>query len=101
MDLICAKISVAVGIMLRKEHWLRLFKNKVLRKVFGTTREKVTGDWRKLRSEELHDLYCSPNIIRMFKSRIMKWAGHVECMGEKTNPYRVLVGKPEETIWKT
>jgi hypothetical protein len=53
------------------------------------------GDWRKLHNEELHNLYFSPNIIRMFMSRRMRWAGHVARMGEKRNPYRTLVGKPE------
>jgi hypothetical protein len=56
----------------------------------------VTGDWRKLHNEELHNLYSSPNIIRMIKSRRMRWAGHVARMGEKRNAYGVLVGKPEE-----
>jgi hypothetical protein len=55
----------------------------------------VTGDWRKLHNEELHNLYSSPNIIRMIKSRKMRWAGHVARMGETTNAYRILVGKPE------
>jgi hypothetical protein len=63
----------------------------------------VTGDWRKLHNEELHNLYASPNIIRMIKSRRMKWAGHVARMGETRNAYRILVGRPErkETTRKT
>jgi len=55
----------------------------------------VTGEWRKLHNEELNDLYCSPNIDRVFKSRRMKWAVHVECIGERRGVYRVLLGKPE------
>jgi hypothetical protein len=58
-------------------------------------REELTGQWRKLHNEELHDLYSSPNIIRIIKSRRMRWAGHVARMGEKRNVYRLLVGKPE------
>ena len=56
---------------------------------------EVTGEWRKLHNEELNDLYCSPNIVRVIKSRRMRWAGHVACMGERRGVYRVLVGKPE------
>jgi hypothetical protein len=64
--------------------------------LFGPKRDDVTGDWRKLHNEELHNLYSSPNIIRMIKSRRMRWAGHVARMGETRNAYRILVGKPEE-----
>jgi hypothetical protein len=67
----------------------------VLRRIFGPKRDEVTGDWRKLRNEELHNLYSSPNIIRMIKSRRIRRAGHVARMGEKRNSYRVLVGKPQ------
>jgi hypothetical protein len=67
----------------------------VLRSIFAPKRDEVTGDWRKLHNEELHNLYSSPNIIRIIKSRRMRWAGHVARMGEKRNAYRVLVGKPE------
>jgi hypothetical protein len=59
-------------------------------------RDEVTGGWRKLHTEELHNLYSSPSIIRMIKSRRMRWAGHVARMGKKRNAYRILVGKPEE-----
>jgi hypothetical protein len=59
------------------------------------TEDEVTGDWRKLHNKELHDLYPSPSIIRIIKSRRMRWAGHVALMGEKRNAYRLLVGKPE------
>jgi transcription termination factor 2 len=72
-----------------------VFENRVLRRIFGPKRDEVTGDWRKLRNEELHNLYSSPNIIRMIKSRRMRWAGHVARMGETRNTYRILVGKPE------
>jgi hypothetical protein len=78
-----------------------LQENRVLRRILGPERDEVTGDWRKLHSEELHNLYSSPNIIRMIKSRRMKWAG-VARMGEKRNSYRILVGKPEgKTTRKT
>jgi hypothetical protein len=63
--------------------------------VFGPKRDKVTGGWRKFHNEELHDLYSSPSIIRIVKSRRMRWAGHVTRMEEKRNAYRLLVGKPE------
>jgi hypothetical protein len=68
----------------------------VLRRIFGPKRDGVTGGWRKLHNEELHNLYSSPSIIRITKSRMMRWAGHVARMGEKRNLYRLLVGKPEE-----
>jgi hypothetical protein len=67
----------------------------VLRRIFGPKGDEVTGDWRKLLNEELHNLYSSPNIIRMIKSRRMRWAGHVARIGEKRNAYGILVGKPE------
>jgi hypothetical protein len=71
-----------------------VFENRVLRRIFVPKREEVTGGWRKLHNEELHNLYSSPSIIRMIKSRRMRWAGHVARMG-KRNAYRILVGKPE------
>ncbi|KAJ4442562.1 hypothetical protein ANN_04149 [Periplaneta americana] len=74
---------------------LRVFENKVLRKMFGAKRDEVTGEWRKLHNTELHALYSSPDIIRNLKSRRLRWAGHVARMGESRNAYRVLVGKPE------
>jgi hypothetical protein len=67
----------------------------VLRRIFGPKRDEVTGGWRKLHNEELHNLYSSPNIIRMIKSKRMRLAGHVAHIGEKRNAYRILVGKPE------
>jgi hypothetical protein len=67
----------------------------VLRRIFGPKRDEVTADWRKLHNEELHRLYSSPSIIRMIKSRRMRWAGHVARMKEKRNAYRILVGEPE------
>jgi hypothetical protein len=72
-----------------------VFENRVLRRIFGQRRDEVTEDWRKLHNEELHRLYSSPSIIRMIKSRRMRWAGHVVRMVEKRNAYRILVGKPE------
>jgi hypothetical protein len=72
-----------------------VFENSVLRRIFGPKRDEVAGSWRKLHNEELHNLYSSPSIIRMIKSRTMRWAGHVARMGEKRNAYRLLVGKPK------
>jgi hypothetical protein len=72
-----------------------VFGNRVLRRIFGPKRDGVTGGWRKLHNEEPHNLYSSPRIIRIIKSRSMSWAGHVARMGEKRNVYRLLVGKPE------
>jgi hypothetical protein len=72
-----------------------VFENRVLRKIFGPKRDEVTGEWRKLHNKELHDLYSSPSIIRIIKSRRMRWAGHVARMWEKRNTYRLMVGKPE------
>jgi hypothetical protein len=80
---------------IKEEHRLRVFENRVLRRIFGPRRDDMTGEWRKLHNEELHDLYSSPGIIRIIKSRRMRWAGHVARMGEKRNAYRLLVGKPE------
>ena len=73
---------------------MRVFENRVLRRIFGPKRDEVTGDWRKLHNEELNDLYCSSNFVRVIKKRI-RWAGHVARMGEKSGVYRVLVGEPE------
>jgi hypothetical protein len=70
-----------------------MFENRVLRKIFGPKRDEVTREWRKLHNEELRDLYSSPSIIRIIKSRRMRWAGHVARMGEKRNAYRLLAGK--------
>jgi hypothetical protein len=72
-----------------------VFENRVLRRIFGPKRDEVTGEWRKLHSEELHILYSSPNIIRQIKSRRMRWAGHVVRIGEERKVYRVLMRKPE------
>jgi hypothetical protein len=72
-----------------------VFENRVLRRILRPKRDEVTGEWRKLHNEELHDLYSSPSIIRIMKARRMRWAGHVARMGEKRNAYRLLVAKPE------
>jgi hypothetical protein len=72
-----------------------VLENRVLRRIFGPKRDGVTGGWRKLHTEELHNLYSSPGIIRMIKSGRMKWAGPLARMGEKNSAYRILVGKPE------
>jgi hypothetical protein len=83
------------SLTLREERRLRVFENRVLRRVFGPKRDEVTGEWRKLHNEELNDLYSLPNIVRVVKSRRMIWAGHVTRMGEDSGVHRVLVGKPE------
>jgi hypothetical protein len=83
------------SLTLREEHRPRVFENRVLRRIFGPKRDEVTGEWRKLHNVELRDLYSSPNIIRIIKSRRMIWAGHAAQMGEKRNEYRLLVGKPD------
>jgi predicted small integral membrane protein len=74
---------------------MRVFENKVLRKIFVPKRDGVTREWRKLHNEELCDLYSSPSIFRIATSRRMRWAGHVARMGEMRNAYMLLVGKPE------
>jgi hypothetical protein len=66
---------------LREEHGLWVFENSVLRRIFGPKRDEVTGGWRELHNEELNDLYCSPTVVVVIKSRIMRWAGYVACMG--------------------
>jgi hypothetical protein len=72
-----------------------VFENRVLMRIFGPKRDEVTWEWRKLHNEELNDLYCSPKVFRVIKSRNIRWAGHVALMGERMGEYRVLVGKPE------
>jgi hypothetical protein len=82
------------SLTVREEHKLRVFENRVLR-IFGPKRDGVTLRWRKLHKEEIHHLYPSPSIIRIIKSKRMKWSGHVARMGEQRNVYRLLVGQPE------
>jgi len=82
------------SLTLRKERKLRVFENTVLRRIFGPRRDEVTGEWRRLHKEELNYLYPSPNIVRVIKSRRMRWAGHVARMGEERVVNRVLVEKP-------
>ena len=83
------------SLTLREEHRLRVFENRVLSRIFGLKRDGVTGEWRKLHNEELNDLYCSPNIVRVIKSRKMRWAGHVARVEEGRGVHKVLVGKLE------
>jgi transcription termination factor 2 len=80
---------------LREERRLRVFENRVLRRVFGPKRDELTGEWRKLHNEELNNLYSSPSIVQVVKSRRMRWAGHVARMGEERGVHRVFVGKLE------
>jgi hypothetical protein len=82
------------SLTLREEHRLRVFENTVLRSMFGTKRVE-DGSWRKLHNYELHSLYSSPNIVKVIKSRRMRWTWHVARMGEGRGAYRVLVGRPE------
>ena len=83
------------SLTVKEQRRLRVFRNRVLRRMFGPKRDEVKKEWRKLHNEELNDLYCSPNIFRVTKLGIIRWAGHVARIGEKRGVYRVLVGKPE------
>jgi hypothetical protein len=83
------------SLILGEELRLRVFENRVLRKLFGAKRDEVTGEWRKLHSEELNDLYSLPNIVWVVKSLVMSWGGHGGLIGAVGGVYRVLVGKPE------
>jgi hypothetical protein len=90
---------VTGSLTLSKEHRLRVFENRMLRRIFGPKREEVTGDWKKLHNEELHNLYSSPNIIRIMKLMKMRGTGHVTRMREKMNSYRK--ERRKETTRKT
>jgi hypothetical protein len=83
------------SLTLREEQRLTVFENRVLRRIFGLKRDEATGEWRRLHNEELNDLYSSPNIIRVIKSRGMRWAGHVARMEEERGAYRILVWRAE------
>jgi hypothetical protein len=83
------------SLTLREKHRLRVFENRVLRRILGPKRDEVTGEWRKMHNEKLRDLYSSPSITGIIKSRRMRWARHVARMEEKRNAYRLLVRKPE------
>ena len=82
------------SLTLREERRQRVYENTMLRRIFGPKRDEVTREWRKLHNEDLNDLYSSPNIVRMIKSRV-GWTGHVARMGARRGVYRVLMGKPE------
>jgi hypothetical protein len=90
------------SLTLREEQRLRVFENRVLRRIFGPKRDEVTGEWRRLHNKELNDLYSSPNILQVIKSRIMRWAGHVARVGEKRDAYWILVGRPKgkRPLWR-
>jgi hypothetical protein len=81
------------SLTLWEEHRLRVFENRVLRRIFGPKRDEVTGKWRRLHNEELNDLYSSPNIIWVIKSRNMRWAGHVARIGDRRGAYRIFLGR--------
>jgi hypothetical protein len=84
------------SLIVREERRVRVFENRVLRRIFDPKRDEVTGEWKKLHSGEIHNLYSSQDIIRQIKSRRMRWAGHVACMGERRNVYRVWWESPRE-----
>jgi hypothetical protein len=88
-------VGVKLCLTLREEHRLRVFENRLLRRIFGPKRDEVTEEWRKLPSGELHNLHSSTNIISEIKSRRMKWAGHMAHMEVERKMYKVLLGKPE------
>ena len=83
------------SLTLREEHRFRDLENKVLRMILGVRKTEITGEWRKIHKAELHALYSSPNVIRSLKSSRQRWAGHVACIEQSRNAYRVIVGKPE------
>jgi len=83
------------SLTLREECRRRVFENRELKRKFGPKRDEVTGEWRKLHNEELNGLYCSPNIVRVIKSKRMRWTVHVARIGEKIGVCRILVRKPE------
>ena len=89
------------SLTLREERKLRVFENMVLRRIFGPRRDEVTGEWRRLHNEELNDLYSSPNMVRVIKSRRMRWAAHVARMGGERGVYRVLGNRREGDHWGT
>jgi hypothetical protein len=91
------------SLTLREECRLKVFQNRVLRRIYGPKRDEVTGEWRKVHNEELNDMYCSPNIVRVIKSRIVRWRGMQHVWGERRGVYRILVGKPRrrDATWKT
>jgi hypothetical protein len=84
-----------LSLTLREEHRLRVFENRVLRRIFGPKRDEVSGGWRKLHNEELHNSCSFPSIIRIIKSRRTRWLGHVARMSDTRNANRILEGKPE------
>jgi hypothetical protein len=84
-----------LSVTLREDHRLKVFENRVLRRIFGPKRDEVRGGWRQLHNEELNGLYSSPSIFRVIKVRMMRWAGHVARMGEFRGAYNILVESPE------
>jgi hypothetical protein len=83
------------SLTLREKRGLSVFENRLFRRILGPKRDEVTGEWRKPQNEDLNNLYSLPNIVRVIKSRRMRWVGNVARMGEKRDVHRVLVGKPE------
>jgi hypothetical protein len=80
------------SLTLKEERRLKVFENRMLKRIFGPKRDELTGEWRKLHNEELNDLYSAPSIVWVIKSRIMRWAGHLERMGDSRGVYSVFVG---------
>ena len=101
-DKLVTSIRNVIEEKLWEEYRMRVFENRVLRRIFGPRRDGVTGEWRKLDNEELNDLYPSPNTVRVIKSRRMRWAGHVARMEEGRGMHKVLVGKPDvkRPLWR-
>jgi hypothetical protein len=84
-------MGIKLALTLREEHGLIVFENRELRRIFGPKRYEVTGEWRRLHNKELNEMYSSPNIIQVIKSRRMRWVGHVACMGDRRGAYMGLV----------
>jgi hypothetical protein len=95
--LLCVRLMLIWSLILTEEHRLRMFENTVLTRIFGPKWDEVTGGWRKLPDEELRNMYSSPSIIRMIKSRGMRWTGHIVRMGKKRNAWGILAEKLETT----
>jgi len=93
--LISPLIAISVTSVLREDHRLRVFENRVLRRTFGSKRDVVAGGWRRLHNEELLNLYTSPNIIQVIKLRRVGWTRNAACIGKMRNAYKILVGKHE------
>jgi PAS domain-containing protein len=95
LGIIAKKMCEIWSLTLREKRRLRVFENRVLRRIFGPKRDEVTGEWRRLHKKQLYALYSSPDFIWVIKSRGLRWTGHVAWMGTRRSAYRILVGNPE------